>query len=177
MYRGEVKVAESSLEDFLKLGKILEVKGLCTLDYPGDSSTTNKTEESSIKSKYFTENKILTKKTKEPLLPILPAPVPHFPPFKKRKIVSMPSQSEPPKATSKLPTVNDSHPIPRPPNAFMLFACQWRTKLAVEYPNENPKEISIRLGNMWKGLSHETKDAFYEDARKAEEEHRRRFPR
>lgn len=33
--------------------------------------------------------------------------------------------------------------IPRPPNAFMLFANDWRRKLALQFPRESNKEISI----------------------------------
>ena len=34
--------------------------------------------------------------------------------------------------------------IPRPPNAFMLFANEWRKKLALQYPRESNKDISVR---------------------------------
>lgn len=34
--------------------------------------------------------------------------------------------------------------IPRPPNAFMLFANEWRKKLAFQYPRESNKDISVR---------------------------------
>jgi len=35
--------------------------------------------------------------------------------------------------------------IPRPANAFMLFANEWRRKLAAENPQESNKDISVRL--------------------------------
>ncbi|KAG7210911.1 hypothetical protein KM043_016288 [Ampulex compressa] len=35
--------------------------------------------------------------------------------------------------------------IPRPVNAFMLFANEWRKKLATENPRESNKDISVRL--------------------------------
>ena len=35
--------------------------------------------------------------------------------------------------------------IPRPANAFMLFANDWRKRLAVENPRESNKDISVRL--------------------------------
>lgn len=34
--------------------------------------------------------------------------------------------------------------IPRPANAFMLFANEWRKKLAAENPRESNKDISVR---------------------------------
>lgn len=47
--------------------------------------------------------------------------------------------------------------IPRPPNAFMIFANEWRRKLATQHPNESNKEISVRLGVMWKNLGGNSK--------------------
>ena len=35
--------------------------------------------------------------------------------------------------------------IPRPANAFMLFANEWRKRLAIENPRESNKDISVRL--------------------------------
>ena len=47
--------------------------------------------------------------------------------------------------------------IPRPPNAFMIFANEWRRKLAIQFSNESNKEISVRLGIMWKNLQSQQK--------------------
>ncbi len=47
--------------------------------------------------------------------------------------------------------------IPRPPNSFMIFANEWRRQLASQFPNESNKEISVRLGLMWKNLGEEVK--------------------
>lgn len=41
--------------------------------------------------------------------------------------------------------------IPRPANAFMLFANEWRRKLAAENPRESNKDISVRLVFLLKG--------------------------
>ncbi|XP_054262727.1 zinc finger and BTB domain-containing protein 43-like [Macrosteles quadrilineatus] len=66
--------------------------------------------------------------------------------------------------------------IPRPPNAFMIFANDWRRKLALEYPVESNKEISVRLGSMWKNLDADSKETYYSAARKADEEHKVKYP-
>uniref|UniRef100_A0A1B6DRC3 HMG box domain-containing protein n=1 Tax=Clastoptera arizonana TaxID=38151 RepID=A0A1B6DRC3_9HEMI len=66
--------------------------------------------------------------------------------------------------------------IPRPPNAFMIFANEWRRKLAYQNPLESNKEISVRLGVMWKNLSADTKESYYSASRKADEDHKRKYP-
>lgn len=35
-------------------------------------------------------------------------------------------------------TKDNKSDIPRPPNAFMIFATEWRKKLAVEHPGRKP---------------------------------------
>jgi len=73
-------------------------------------------------------------------------------------------------------TDKPSPKIPRPPNAFMIFANEWRKKLAVEHLGESNKEISVRLGNMWKALPATTKEWYYSAARKADEDHKVKYP-
>ncbi|RZC32207.1 bric-a-brac 1-like [Asbolus verrucosus] len=198
MYKGEVKVADSEMQNFLSLGKMLQVKGLCSVELQDkqksqlngeerncndkltqvsltESSSDNKTKKS---PECKTNNKLkidqsdqtsdvtkepppLTKKRKQPS----PVPGDHMSGNKKKNIKTSPANDN-----------QDMSHIPRPPNAFMIFANQWRKKLAVEYPGDSNKDISVRLGNMWKSLSQETKDAFYEDARKADEEHKIKYP-
>jgi hypothetical protein len=77
-----------------------------------------------------------------------------------------PSQSKH-KATSK---------IPRPPNAFLLFANKWRKTLSMQYPWERNKEISIRLGVMWKSMKKEEKDVYMAIAREVKAEHKKKYP-
>ncbi|XP_068907841.1 protein jim lovell-like isoform X3 [Tenebrio molitor] len=192
MYKGEVKVADSDMPQFLSLGKMLQVKGLCSVELQENQNSVDEgrngdTKEAQIsltekpvndktkisESKKVTCNKIVQvgqgTKTKTKETPTV---------AKKRKLRS-PSPAEAKKKNVKQPTPDtsqDATRIPRPPNAFMIFANQWRKKLAVEYPNDSNKDISVRLGNMWKSLSAETKDAFYEDARRADEEHKIKYP-
>jgi hypothetical protein len=41
---------------------------------------------------------------------------------------------------------------------------------------ESNKEISVRLGLMWKNLSADTKESYYTASRQADEEHKRKYP-
>ncbi|CAG7818345.1 unnamed protein product [Allacma fusca] len=66
--------------------------------------------------------------------------------------------------------------IPRPPNAFMIFANEWRRKLATQFPNESNKEISVRLGIMWKNLSGDSKEEYFAASRQANEDHKKKYP-
>ncbi|XP_023020998.2 uncharacterized protein isoform X1 [Leptinotarsa decemlineata] len=66
--------------------------------------------------------------------------------------------------------------IPRPANAFMIFANEWRKKLSVEHPGDNSKSISVKLGNLWKSLSSETRESYYSAARQAQLEHQLKYP-
>ncbi|OXU26895.1 hypothetical protein TSAR_015815 [Trichomalopsis sarcophagae] len=66
--------------------------------------------------------------------------------------------------------------IPRPANAFMLFANEWRKKLAVENPKESNKDISVRLGVRWKTMPKELKEKYFALAREVDAEHKRKYP-
>ncbi|KAL3267008.1 hypothetical protein HHI36_011156 [Cryptolaemus montrouzieri] len=101
---------------------------------------------------------------------------PSTPPPQTIILKSNPSKSEPiikePIQESRIEPLKNLSPnsaevsnIPvKPVSAFMIFANEWRKRLTVEHPNETNKQISLRLGNMWKSLSDETKDTFYEAA-------------
>ncbi|ENN78793.1 hypothetical protein YQE_04749, partial [Dendroctonus ponderosae] len=80
--------------------------------------------------------------------------------------------------TPKSSTINEEANISvsKPPHAFMIFANEWRKKLTVEHPEENNKEISVRLGVMWKSLLPETKNIYYREAKRAEDEHKSKYP-
>ncbi|XP_036149462.1 uncharacterized protein LOC105831471 [Monomorium pharaonis] len=66
--------------------------------------------------------------------------------------------------------------IPRPANAFMLFANEWRRKLAAENPRESNKDISVRLGIFWKNMSKDVKEKYFALAREVDKEHKRKYP-
>ncbi|CAG5108948.1 Similar to SRY: Sex-determining region Y protein (Lutra lutra) [Cotesia congregata] len=83
--------------------------------------------------------------------------------------------------------------IPRPANAFMLFANEWRRKLANENPRESNKDISVRLsyessvtldplyslsrlGVLWKNMEKDAKEKYFSLARQVDAEHKRKYP-
>ncbi|XP_015438940.1 PREDICTED: transcription factor Sox-10-like [Dufourea novaeangliae] len=66
--------------------------------------------------------------------------------------------------------------IPRPANAFMLFANEWRKKLAAENPRESNKDISVRLGILWKNMTKDVKEKYFALAREVDAEHKRKYP-
>ncbi|KAK6641994.1 hypothetical protein RUM44_013717 [Polyplax serrata] len=66
--------------------------------------------------------------------------------------------------------------IPRPPNAFMIFANEWRKKVAHKFNNESNKDISVRLGQMWRSLDKSRKEEYFVMARKADAEHKMKYP-
>ncbi|CAL7934853.1 unnamed protein product [Xylocopa violacea] len=66
--------------------------------------------------------------------------------------------------------------IPRPANAFMLFANEWRKKLAAQNPRESNKDISVRLGILWKNMSKDAKEKYFALAREVDAEHKRKYP-
>ncbi|XP_044012886.1 protein tramtrack, alpha isoform-like isoform X2 [Aphidius gifuensis] len=71
---------------------------------------------------------------------------------------------------------NFTEKIRRPPNAFMVFANEWRRKLAFKYPGNSNTEISVRLGVMWKSLDDESKTSYYALAKQLNEEHKKKYP-
>lgn len=58
----------------------------------------------------------------------------------------------------------------------MIFANEWRRKIAEEHPGENNKNISVHLGNMWKRLEKKDKDKYYIAAQKADKDHKTKYP-
>jgi hypothetical protein len=66
--------------------------------------------------------------------------------------------------------------IPRPPNAFLIFANEWRSKLAVQYTLDNNKDISVRLGVMWKSMNKEEQDVYRNLSREATAKHKEMYP-
>lgn len=61
MYKGEVKVADSDMQQFLSLGKMLQVKGLCSVELQ-DTQKTQKTTENKGTSPLNPQTRIENKK-------------------------------------------------------------------------------------------------------------------
>ncbi|VEN34310.1 unnamed protein product [Callosobruchus maculatus] len=52
-------------------------------------------------------------------------------------------------------------------NPFMMFANEWRGKIASENPGESKREISLRISQMWKSLDPDSRRTYYRRARQA----------
>ncbi|XP_028138265.1 transcription factor Sox-1a-like [Diabrotica virgifera virgifera] len=66
--------------------------------------------------------------------------------------------------------------IPRPPNAFMIYATENRKLLSHKYPADSNKIISKKLGSNWKGLTTDEKNKYFEKARIVATEHKEKYP-
>lgn len=72
--------------------------------------------------------------------------------------------------------LNQKPKIPRPPNAFMLYANENRKSMAQQYPADSNKEISKKLGSIWRNLNAEEKNKYFDKAREIDMEHKRKYP-
>ncbi|KAK9888782.1 hypothetical protein WA026_001007 [Henosepilachna vigintioctopunctata] len=66
--------------------------------------------------------------------------------------------------------------IPRPPNAFMLFANANRKLMAQKHPTESNKDISKRLGSSWKILDLNEKNKYFDRAKAIDNDHKKKYP-
>ncbi|KAF7273646.1 hypothetical protein GWI33_013653 [Rhynchophorus ferrugineus] len=66
--------------------------------------------------------------------------------------------------------------IPRPPNAFMLYANEHRKFMAHLYPTDSNKEISRKLGQTWKDLNVQEKNKYFQRAKDIDMEHKKKYP-
>jgi len=88
--------------------------------------------------------------------------------------LKLPDPDQRPPAVISTPSATKR--IPRPPNAFMLYANTWRRKLANIYPGESNKEISVRLGKLWKSMGQAEKESYFNLAKQVDAEHKMRYP-
>lgn len=57
-------------------------------------------------------------------------------------------------------------------NAFMVWAREFRPKLASQLPNANNAEISVKLGQVWNELTNDEKKPFYDEADRIKTKHK-----
>lgn len=78
------------------------------------------------------------------------------------------------------PVLEHSYParprILRPPNAFMLFAQERRRSVAAQHPQEKNKQISTRLGQLWRELIAADREEYHRKAAETAREHRNKYP-
>jgi hypothetical protein len=72
--------------------------------------------------------------------------------------------------------LKDKVKVRRPPNAYIIFANEWRKIISAQNPGEKTQQISTRLGAMWKSLTDDERDHYTHTARKLNAEHRRKYP-
>lgn len=71
---------------------------------------------------------------------------------------------------------NKNGRVKRPMNAFMVWAREFRGRLAAAMPNATNSDISVTLGQVWAALSSEDKKQYYEAAERIKQKHRQDFP-
>ncbi|CAH1389795.1 unnamed protein product [Nezara viridula] len=58
----------------------------------------------------------------------------------------------------------------------MIYANTWRKKLAHDHPSESNKQISVRLGKLWKDMAADEKELYFALARRVDAEHKKKYP-
>ena len=71
---------------------------------------------------------------------------------------------------------NKNGRVKRPMNAFMVWAREFRGRLAAAMPHATNSEISVTLGQVWASLAPDDKRKYYNIAERIKQKHRRDFP-
>lgn len=175
MYQGEIKVSDEDLDQLLAIAESLQIKGLCKIrreNNEADSSSTSAKKETVHETTKITRGSTMPKRRKRRKL----SQSPGFAVDDLQTNGDYSGASQSTESFEEAPTVTQTTPPRRPKNAFMIFAGIWRKKLAKEHQGESNKEISMRLGAMWKTLSATEKDEYFSAAKKVVEDHRLKYP-
>ena len=66
--------------------------------------------------------------------------------------------------------------VKRPMNSFMLFAKQYRMELTKLHPGKDNRDISVLLGEQWRGMPRHQKRRFAEEANILAAQHKKTYP-
>jgi hypothetical protein len=72
--------------------------------------------------------------------------------------------------------LKDEARIRRSPNAYIIFAKEWRKIITAQNPGETSIQISTRLGAMWKSLTEDERELYMDMSRKLDAEHKKKYP-
>ncbi|XP_026481584.1 transcription factor Sox-13-like [Ctenocephalides felis] len=186
IYTGEIHIEEDDLYDFLLVAEQLQIKSLkdvlSKLNYKGTNCLLNNAASGDV----VAEEK-LTNVDAENTHNFINDEEPSSPPDSTSTSTDMLEPQEQNNNTmhledapmfrtqmsiKKTPKIR----IRRAPNAFMIFSNQWRKKLANEHKEESNKNISVRLGLMWKSLDQDEKAKYYLEAKNMVEEYKLKHP-
>src|SRR5437763_222048 len=89
---------------------------------------------------------------------------------------SMPGRSSSENAAPPTVTPAGTSHVPRPMNAFFLFANERRKQLLEQHPEKSNKEISTILGKLWRLVGEEEKNSYRARAKLIREDLLRKHP-
>jgi hypothetical protein len=81
-----------------------------------------------------------------------------------------------PNSVKSAAELKDKVRVRRPPNAFIIFANEWRKSISAQNPGEKCQQINTRLGAMWKSLTDDEREIYANMARKVDAEHKKQYP-
>ncbi|XP_031335539.1 protein jim lovell-like [Photinus pyralis] len=166
MYQGEIKVSDADLDHLLTIAENLQIKGLCKIRREGGEG-----EAEALKPEETPKKRKRRKLSQSPGSAIDDLQTNGD--YSSNQSLESPTDDGP---EYKNYAVTSAMKITRPKNAFMIFSGEWRRKLQLQHQDESNREITVRLGNMWKNFSTEQKDEYFKLARQLKDDHRLKYP-
>ncbi|KAJ8927187.1 hypothetical protein NQ314_020463 [Rhamnusium bicolor] len=186
IYHGEIKILDTDLEGVLTLGESFQVKGLSSVKLKHQITPQNESRSASLKctstDPTYSATNSLQDATVSPQKENSRSSSTTMMDCSKDKLNRGPrrsqinnNRSEPDgfknaQSNISLQNIKEVETRKRPRTEQIHRAIHD----SVGY--ENNKGISVRLGNMWKSLSSETKESYYLAARRAQREHEMKYP-